>query len=208
MGPGSHPHVAYLGEFRLISELAFPLGHWVRPFRKLRLSEVSRWLDHLSSCSPCFQEFAEMRKEAVTQRRLTRLWLAFAVALIFAGGGWLWMRTRPSAQPPDTAVLDLRGISATRGESAGRSASSGNPSLVQTSDHGHCRSVAKERTYELTLVSETGAQILVASGTANLEDHNVTLRADVDVGGVRPGPCVLALRQPGREWSRYPVRIL
>ena len=144
MGPGSHPHVAYLGEFRLISELAFPLGHWVRPFRKLRLSEVSRWLDHLSSCSPCFQEFAEMRKEAVTQRRLTRLWLAFAVALIFAGGGWLWMRTRPSAQPPDTAVLDLRGISATRGESAGRSASSGNPSLVQTSDHGHCRSVARK----------------------------------------------------------------
>ena len=30
---GTHPHVAYLGEFRLISELAFPLGHWVRPFR-------------------------------------------------------------------------------------------------------------------------------------------------------------------------------
>jgi hypothetical protein len=105
-------------------------------FRKLRLSEVSRWLDHLSSCSPCFQEFTEMRKEAVTQRRLTRVWLGVAVALIFAGGGWLWMRTKDSARPPDTAVLDLRGISVTRGESAGRSASSGNPSLVQTSAHG------------------------------------------------------------------------
>jgi len=41
-------------------------------FRKLRLSEVSRWLDHLSSCSPCFQEFTEMHKEVVTQRRLFR----------------------------------------------------------------------------------------------------------------------------------------
>jgi len=85
--------------------------------RKLRLSEVSRWLDHLSSCSPCFQEFTEMHKEVVTQRRLTRVWLAVAVALIFAGGGWLWMRTKHSARPPDTAVLDLRGMSVTRGES-------------------------------------------------------------------------------------------
>ena len=67
---------------------------------------------------------------------------------------------------------------------------------------------SKEGTYDLTLLSETGAHILVASGTAKLEDHNVTLRADVDVAGVRPGPYVLALRQPGQEWSRYPVRIL
>ena len=67
---------------------------------------------------------------------------------------------------------------------------------------------SKEGTYDLTLLSETGAQILVASATAKLEDQNVTLRADIDVGGVGPGSYVLALRQPGQEWSRYPLRIL
>ena len=61
-------------------------------FHKLRLAEVEPWLNHLSSCSPCFQEFTEMRKEAVSQRRRIQVWLVVGAALILAGGGWLWMR--------------------------------------------------------------------------------------------------------------------
>src|SRR5271166_1736775 len=45
-------------------------------FRRLRLSEVEPWLEHLSSCSPCFQEFTELRKQATSQRRRTQAWLA------------------------------------------------------------------------------------------------------------------------------------
>ena len=56
-------------------------------FRKLRLAEVDRWLVHLSSCSPCYQEFAELRKEAASQRRRTQAWIAVAAVLIFAVGG-------------------------------------------------------------------------------------------------------------------------
>ena len=40
-------------------------------FRKLRLAEVHEWLDHLSTCSPCYQEFAEMRKKVVSRWRST-----------------------------------------------------------------------------------------------------------------------------------------
>jgi hypothetical protein len=40
-------------------------------FRKLRLTEIQQWLDHLSSCSPCYQEFNELCKRAVSQRRDT-----------------------------------------------------------------------------------------------------------------------------------------
>jgi hypothetical protein len=36
-----------------------------------------------------------------------------------------------------------------------------------------------------------------------LQDHVVTLRADVDVSAVRPGLYLLVLRQPGLEWTRY-----
>ena len=35
-------------------------------FRKLRLAEVEPWLEHLGSCSPCFQEFTELRKQATS----------------------------------------------------------------------------------------------------------------------------------------------
>jgi len=129
-------------------------------FRKLRLSEVSRWLDHLSSCSPCFQEFTEMRKEAVPQRRLTRVWLAVAVALIFAGGGWLWMRTKHSARPLDTAVLDLRGISLTRGESPVQADQ--RPLEIHRSSKHLIMELpigSKEGTYDLTLLSGSSRSV-------------------------------------------------
>jgi hypothetical protein len=38
-------------------------------FRKLRLAEVQQWLDHLSSCSPCYREFTALRQQAVQAAR-------------------------------------------------------------------------------------------------------------------------------------------
>jgi hypothetical protein len=40
-----------------------------------------------------------------------------------------------------------------------------------------------------------------------LQNHVVVLRAEVDLGNVRPGAYLLALRHPGLEWTRYPVRV-
>jgi len=85
-------------------------------FRKLRLAQVEQWLDHLSSCSPCFHEFAELRKQAASQRRRTQAWFAAAAVLILAVAGWVWVRTQHAVQPLETAVLDLRGFSVPRGE--------------------------------------------------------------------------------------------
>ena len=176
--------------------------------RKLQLAEVEPWLEHLGSCSPCFQEFTELRKEAASQRRRTQVWLVAAVVLIFAGAGWLWMRTQHSVQPPETAVLDLRELSVARGQ---------NPTEADQRPlelHHSARHLildlpigSKEGAYNLTLLSESGNQIWSTSGTAELRDHNVSLRVDVDVSGVQPGLYFLALRQPGVEWTRYRVRV-
>ena len=150
-----------------------------------------------------------MRKEAVSQRRRIQVWLVVGAALILAGGGWLWMRARHSVPPSNVAVLDLRGLSIPRGE--GPTQTDQRPLEIQRSSKHLVMELpigSKEGTYDLALLSETGAQILGATGTAKLEDHNVTLRADLDVTGVRPGAYLLALRQPGLEWTRYPVRVL
>ena len=129
-------------------------------FRKLRLAEVEPWLDHLSSCSPCFQEFTELRKQAASQRRRTQAWLAAAAVLIFAVAGWLWVRTQHSVQPTETAVLDLRELSVARGQ---------NPTQTDQRPLEIHRSAkhlildlpigSKEGAYDLALLSETGAQI-------------------------------------------------
>jgi hypothetical protein len=66
---------------------------------------------------------------------------------------------------------------------------------------------SKEGRYDVALFSEAGDEVLRAAGTAQLENHVVILRADVDVAGVRPGPYYLGLRQPGLEWTRFTVRV-
>jgi len=177
-------------------------------FRKLRLAEVEPWLEHLSSCSPCFHDFTELRKQAASQRRRTQVWLAAAAVLIFAVAGWLWMRTQHSVQPTETAVLDLRELSVSRGQDS--------PQTDQRTLEIH-RSAkhlildlpvgSKEGAYDIGILSESGAQIMGATGTAQLQDHVVGLRADLDVSGIRPGLYFLALRQPGTEWTRYPLRV-
>jgi hypothetical protein len=177
-------------------------------FRKLRLAEVDKWLDHLGSCSPCYQEFTELRKEAASQRRRTQAWIAVAAVLLLAVTGWLWVRIHHQVPPPETAVLDLRELSVARGQ---------NPSQPNQHPLDISRSAkhlildlpigSKEGRYDVALLSESGNQIQSATGTAQLQNHVVTLQTDVDVSNVQPGLYLLALRQPGLEWTRYPIRV-
>ena len=67
---------------------------------------------------------------------------------------------------------------------------------------------AKKEHDEVALLSETGAPVLASSGTARSEDKGVMLKVDLDVSRVQPGQYFLGLRQPGEEWTRYPVRVI
>ena len=177
-------------------------------FRKLRLAEIEPWLKHLGSCSPCFQEFTELRKQAASKRRRTQAWLAVAAVLIFAVAGLWWVRTQHSVQPPETAVLDLRDLSLARGQNLTQ-AGQRPPEIRRSVKHLilDLPVGSKEGAYDIALLSETGAPVLGSSGTARLEDQVVILRLDLDVSRVQLGQYFLALRQPGLEWTRYPVRV-
>jgi hypothetical protein len=175
---------------------------------KLPLSQAAPWFDHLSACSPCFQDFNRFRREAAGQRRRTQVWLAAAAVLLFAFGGLLWVRSRPSGQTAAVVVLDLRGRAAVRGENppessqppleVPRNARSLNLELPIGSNEG---------AYDVALLNPSGAELFRTSATAKLEDHIVVLRADVDLAGVSPGSYFLGLRQPGLEWMRFPLRV-
>ena len=177
-------------------------------FHKLRLAEAHQWMDHLSTCSPCYQEFTELRKQAVTQRRRLQVSLAAAAVVILSVTGWVWVRTHRSVQGPETAVLDLRGISVTRGESSPQT-NLQTLKLQRSAKHLvlDLPIGSAEGSYELALESESGTQLLSATGTAQLHDGVVVLRADVQFRDVSPGAYVLGLRQPGLEWVLYRVRI-
>jgi hypothetical protein len=175
---------------------------------KVPLAEADRWLDHFSSCSPCFQEFTQFRKQAVDRRR-TQVWLAAAAVLIFAVAGWLWVHTRPSLQTSATIVLDLRERSVSRGENSAETKQLA-LEIPRTAKHlvMDLPIGSKEGSYDLALLNEAGDEVLRATGTATLENQIVILRADIDIRNVSAGFYFLGLRQLGLEWSRYPTRVI
>jgi hypothetical protein len=140
------------------------------------------------------------------QRRRALIWVAAAAVLLFAVGGWFWVRARHPVEATDTAVLDLRERSVTRGqnppESAPLEVSRTTKHLVLELPIG-----SKEGPYDVGLLAETGNQIVSTTGTAQLRDHVTALRVDVEFSSVRPGAYSLGVRQPNLEWTKYPIRI-
>ena len=175
---------------------------------KVSLTEVEPWLDHLGSCSPCFQEFKEFRRQSTNQRRLVLTLVATAAVLLFAVGGWLSARARHSVQTTETAVLDLRERSVARGQNP---SDTGQPPLEipRTTKHLVLELPigSKEGPYEVGLITATGDELLRATGTSELRDHINRLPVDVDLSGIRSGDYSLGIRQPNLEWARYPIRV-
>jgi hypothetical protein len=175
---------------------------------KVSLTEAEPWLDHLGSCSPCFQEFKEFRRQSAIQRRRALILVATSAVLLFAVGGWLWVRARRSVEATDVAVLDLRDRSVARGQSQADTGQS--PlEIPRTAKHLvlDLPIGSNEGPYDVGLLSETGDEMLRATGMAQLHNHVTNLRVDVDLGSVRPGPYSLGIRQPDLEWTRYPIRV-
>jgi len=137
------------------------------------------------------------------------MWLAAAAMVLLAVGGWLWVRSRSSGQTVAVVVLDLRGRAAVRGENPAetsqpplevpRTAKSLSLELPVGSNEG---------AYDVALLNASGAELFRTSATAKLDDHIVALRADVDLAGVAPGSYFIGVRQPGLEWTLFPVRLL
>jgi hypothetical protein len=175
---------------------------------RVSLTEAEPWLDHLGSCSPCFQEFKEFRRQSAIQRRHVLTLVATAAVLLVAVGGWLWVRGRHSLETTDTAVLDLRERSVARGQ--GQSETGLAPlEISRTAKHVvlDLPIGSKEGSYDVGLLTETGDEILRARGIADLHDHITGLRVDVDLSSIRPGTYSLGVRQPSLEWTRYPIRV-
>ena len=137
------------------------------------------------------------------------MWLAAAALVLLAVAGWMWVRSRPSGQTAAVVVLDLRGRSTARGE---------NPPETSQAPLEVPRDVrsldlelpigSNEGAYDIALLNPSGAELFRASATAKLEDHIVVLRANVDLAGISPGSYLLGVRQPGLEWTRFPIRLL
>jgi hypothetical protein len=134
-------------------------------------------------------------------------WAAAAALLLFVLGGWMWIRTRHSFEPNDTAVLDLRERSASRGQNS----SDTHPPLEIPRSAKHLvldlPIGSREELYDVAVFTSTNEQILSATGMAQLHNHVTDVRVEVDLSRVRPGAYSLGVRPRKLEWTLYPMRI-
>jgi hypothetical protein len=86
-------------------------------FRKLDEERVLEWTEHLGTCSLCFREYTEFRKEVEWRRNAAYIGVAAAVLVVLSVAWWGW-RSRHSVviTAHSHVVADLRTRLTLRGE--------------------------------------------------------------------------------------------
>jgi hypothetical protein len=171
--------------------------------RKMALSEAEKWLDHLGSCSPCYNDFSQFREASQRDRSRTLLAVAASILLVATVAGWALLRNRNDNPPAQTAILDLRNRSIARGAETNPE----EPPLELTRTAKNVKILlplgSSEGPYEVRIVTLSGEELAASSGTAKLNDHITSLEVVLPRDSLRSGKCLLQLRRPQLSWESY-----
>ena len=175
--------------------------------------------DHLSKCSPCYQEFRALQQADVAARtagvRRKRLTYAAAAVLVLAiGVSWFALRrdgrqiSAPIANEtaPQVASLDLRPLAVTRSEEQKgakplevlRGHVNATILLPVGSPPGH---------YEVRILDRDLRVRASTTGSAEIRNYITTLEAAIDTSGLDAGDYQLTLRRQAGEWQMFPLRV-
>ena len=172
---------------------------------EMPLPEAEKWLDHLTSCSPCYCDFSQF--QAAHQRRRTQRLLAIAASILIAIGiaGWFLLQKHNESLVAQTAVLDLRNRSIPRGTEPNPAEPPLEINHVATHWNIYLPLGSSEGQYEIRIVTPSGEIVFAAGGTAKLADQITSLQIPASLSSSRSGSYVLQIRKTGSEWSSYPL---
>ncbi len=169
------------------------------------LDEAEKWLDHLGSCSPCYSDFSQFREAYELRRKRTLLAVAASILIVAGIASWVLIQRHNESLVAQTAVLDLRKRSLSRGAEP----NPGEPPLDVNRSVSHLSIYlplgSSEGQYEIRIATPSGESLVAASGTAKLKDHITSVQIAVSFSSARPGPYVLQVRRAGLEWNIYPL---
>ena len=174
---------------------------------EMPLPEAEKWLDHLTSCSPCYGDFSQF--QAVHQRRRTQRLLAIAASILIAIGlaSWLLLQRHNETLVAQTAVLDLRNRSLPRGTEANPV----EPPLVVSRAAAHWNIFlpfgSNDGPYDIRLLAGSGELLVSTKADAKLTDGVAVIQISVDLSSRSPGQCVLRLTRNGAQESSYVVEL-
>jgi hypothetical protein len=170
---------------------------------EMPLAEAEKWLDHLTSCSPCYRDFCQF--QAAYQRRRTRTFFAIAAGILIVASlaGWAFLVRHKESFVDQTAVLDLRNRSIPRGTEPNE----GEQPLKMSRAARHLDIYlpfgSPEGSYEIRITNTVGDAVLSANCVASLNDGVTSVRMVVNLSSVPSGEYVLQVRRPNLEWNSY-----
>jgi hypothetical protein len=180
-------------------------------FRKIGIEQVKDWSEHLATCTPCFHEYTEFRKQVEWRREAAYLSMAAAVILVvFAVGWWKLRASHPVViTAHNQVVADMRNRLTLRG-GRGREPSEGPLVLGRGIDDVsfYLPEGSRAGTYEVAVFrEELGEPLASATGLASVEKSTTRMKATLDLSRIPSGHYLLGIRLPGVEWSYYPLMI-
>ena len=168
------------------------------------LSEAQAYLDHLSSCSPCYRDFLQL--QAQYRQRRTRIIFAVAASVLVVVGLATWAMLRQHDQRFVRVIVDLRDRSMSRGTEP-----LSEPPVKIPRNASHLEIYfpvgSSEGQYDVKIVTANGKSLFTGVGRAEVEQGVTTLRVNVSLSTVPPGPYTLQLRRVGSEWASYPLHL-
>ena len=197
--------------------------------RRLTLNDLP--VSHVVTCSPCFQEYARLRRMSVLMRNIQVTAASLAVlAVLFAAVRVVWNYTRgrgepsisqkrraepqsraASPQPPPVApiamTVDLASFSPTRGEEAKDSPNKIHlpPKLLRVS---FLLPIGMEPgEYALRLKDSAGIVLKEAHLLGKLNNGVTSVEVDLDFSTASRGSFSLMIRPPALRWRTFPVLV-
>ena len=175
--------------------------------------------EHLSKCSPCYQEFRALQQgDAAARTSAARRKLAYAAAAVLVlalAGSWFALRggngatvSTPTVNEtvPQVASLDLRPLAVTRSEEQ----KGAGPLEVP---RGRVNATillpvgSSPGVYEVRILDPDLRVRASTTGSAEIRNYITTLEAAIDTSGLEAGDYQLTLRREGGEWQVFPLRV-
>ncbi len=197
-------------EFPNPERVGCPEAHIVEALARRRLPHTHPAAEHVTHCSPCYDEFMALRQR-IRRERLIRITALAACLLVAAAGATYFALHRfdGQTQPLEAMTLDLRPYSENRGLGPYPTSSLGPLLLPRKRIHLTLQLPvgADEGQYTLNIKNSVHQVVVSNLINASLRDHILTAECDVDLRKLSPGRYELALQTGQDGWHTYPLAI-
>ena len=174
---------------------------------EMPLAEAEKWLDHLTSCSPCYSDFSQFQSVYKRQRTRTFLAIAASVFIVISLASWALFFKQKEPRVVQTAVLDLRNRSTPRGTEP----NPGEQPLEVSRGVRHLNVYlplgSAEGPYEMRIATTTGRAIFTTEGVASLKGGVTSIQTVVDLSSASSGQYIFQVRRANSEWNSYPLML-